>query len=608
MHKNNTLLIILAIIIIGFTLYSNSVFNQFTYDDFEVIVKNQYISQLSNLRHIFSKQYFFISAERTYRPTVTISYFLDHAFWGMKSWGYHLTNICLHILASLIIYLLCRRIFQSGPLSLLAVLIFVSHPIQTETVNAIAFREEILFTIFFIMAILLYDKFHQQNNNRAIYLIASVIFFILSLFSKEHAIVFPLIIILYDYYFIAQFNTPKLIRNARYILIYAFLSAGFFIFAKTFYPAHFIRTAEFASNFLPLSTFTSEACTRIYVIGYYIKLLFFPLTLCADYFIKAVISFWEWRVLISIFGIAITITIALLCKRRFRYVSFGIFWFYISLIPVANIFPIGNVMAERFLYLPSIGFCIALSWLLMRSYTYVQQNKNTKLLKPIFLFVIFAIFIFCDVVTFNRNMIWKDDFTLWRDTVITSPLSPRAHNSLGVAYFTLKDYKHAEEEYKEALRLYPFYGRAYNNLGSLYVKIQAPKQAVEQLSKAVAILPNNARVHRNLAVALIRDKQYKQALLELKEAVALKPDFVTAHYELAVVYVRLGYIEEAIQHYKKVLEFNPDYTGVRFDLGLLYYKTGRIKQAQDQWQEALEIDPTFKKAKIYLEKVKNYID
>ena len=245
---------VLAIALFSLVIYANTLKNGFVYDDATTIVGNSFIKHLSDLPGLLSKGiYFSQSGEMTYRPVVTFTYFLDYALYGLNPWGFHLTNILLHVINGVLLYLLFILIIKpaeggiklSSNQPLLISLLFISHPVLTEGVNAISFREDLLMFTFYVTAFILYIKSSVRLSSSKristimVYVLSSF-FYTLALFSKEMAVTFPLVIILYEWLYSkkgkslvsAIFN----LHNIGFIiitLVYLYIRFYFFIILLT---------------------------------------------------------------------------------------------------------------------------------------------------------------------------------------------------------------------------------------------------------------------------------------------------------------------------------------------------------------------------------------
>ena len=343
----------IAIFFIGIAVYGNILDGDFIWDDESFVVHNEYIRSFKYLSQYFTTNQALAEggiAQDSYRPFVPMSYALDYKVWGLDPFGYHLTNILLHICNAFIVFLLLRSLFRQYIPVLFGALIFLVHPVQTEVVSWIAGRGNLLFLFFYLLALLAYIRF-KESRNRWLY-IGSVFLFIMSLLSREMAITLPLILILYAVLF---GDNRKAGRIALESLPY-FILAGIFVYVRYSIIGSVAQgdwwTGDFFTTFLTMLT----------GMLYYIKILIWPFGLCADHLTFPIVkTFSDANVIIPLFAISGLFGAAILfLKRRPLIVSFGILWFFITFGPVLNIVPLKILIADRFLYLPMIGYCMVL--------------------------------------------------------------------------------------------------------------------------------------------------------------------------------------------------------------------------------------------------------
>jgi predicted Zn-dependent protease len=271
-------------------------------------------------------------------------------------------------------------------------------------------------------------------------------------------------------------------------------------------------------------------------------------------------TFGEVSHLIGFFIVVGLAVFSFFLFRRFKEIFFGIWWFLITLFPVYNIIQIFNPFAERYLYLPVIGFCLVVPIILFGIFNKGLTRKvfvNTATL----LIVLVLIGVY-STITIRRNRDWKDGFSLWSKTVQQSPDSGVAHGSLGRAYQEQGLLKEAVVEYETAVKLMPSHYKAYYNLGVVY-------DQKDEFSKAV--------------------DNYKMSIL-------IYSGFANAHYNLANNYHKRGLTDDAVRHYIKVIELVPDDLEARNNLGVALALQGKLDQAILEWQKVLKIDPVNKSA------------
>jgi tetratricopeptide (TPR) repeat protein len=553
------LLPIAFLAIISLAVYHNSLSNGFVFDDYAVIVENKHIKDFSNsLPSFFNNSYFIVAGgEASYRPVATLSYFLIHSFAGLNPFYYHLSSVLLHTLNVILVYLLFFLLLGDWFKALLAGLLFACHPALTETVDCIAFNEDLLAAFFFLLALLLYVKAVYKRPAGAANLL-SVFFFFCALLSKEMAISLPVIILLYDLTFrgaaeqaLSVKHMLSIVKNrwAFYVgyavigLLYLVLRFLIFINSGDGLKPHFGSLFE-RLLYLPNHIFS------------FVKLAIAPYDLNVEYVFAYPQSFFEISHLagfVIITGLGI---FSFLFVRHYKEIFFGIWWFFFTLFPVYNIIEIFNPFAERYLYIPVIGFCLVIPIILSSTFSSALNNK--KAVNTATLFVVILILSAYAAITIARNRDWKDGLTLWSKTVKQSPGSGVAHGSLG---------------------------RAYQEQGLI-------DKAIAEYETAAKIMPNHFRAYYNLGVVYDQQGGFHQAEANYKKSITINPGFANAHYNLANLYQKEGLTHDAINHYRAVIELSPEDSEARNNLGVAFAMQGKMNKAILEWEKVLEIDPT----------------
>ena len=241
--------------------------------------------------------------------------------------------------------------------------------------------------------------------------------------------------------------------------------------------------------------------------------------------------------------------------KKSKAIFFGIWWFLITLFPVYNLIPLFNPFAERYLYLPLQGFCVAVAVVLndfLKSR--LSRPRAAKMVTPLLVITIVGLY---STMTIARNRDWKDGLTLWSKTVKSSPHSSVAHGSLGHAYQQLGRLDEAIEEYKRAIAIYPDDYKAHYNLGVVYDQQGALDKAVQSYQRAIRI----------------------------------NPAYPNAHFNLGIIYQHQGLPDKAIEQFRKVTELDPADFEARNNLGVALAIQGNLGQAIGEWEKVLEIDP-----------------
>lgn len=585
---------ILIIWILSLGIYSNSLKNGFAGDDEGIIVENPFIKDVNNLSQLLGKKYFALSRENSYRPVVTFTYFADFAVYGLKPWGYHLTNLLLHSINGLLLYIFIAMAVQQplpghkqslwfGNLPLIIALLFISHPVLTETVNAISFREDLLAFFFYMGTLCIYlllrSNTCQSASSRFLYAFSCLSYFF-ALLSKEMAVTLPLIIFCYEWIYGEKKNKkiiPIILNhyNVGYLavtLVYVYLRFYYFYNPEEGNPITWTLTERLLSTpWLFLS---------------YFKLTIFPASLSADYTISPVASIFPLSFIVS--SIIPILTMALITTKMERAIAFGIIFFIVTLIPVYNIIPLLNPMAERYLYLPASGLVIVMGLSIYLTSKTFRSKEAQKLCVLILLFLILSINSFAVI---NRNTVWRDNYSLWSDTVRKMPNSSRAHNNLGRAYAELDKHEEAIRHYKTALSLQPSNTYAHENLGLAYYKAGLIDKAVQEYQLIIKLNPDDSEAYNSLGNIYATQGRFSKAMPYFNIAIRLKPDNFDAYVNLGAVYHSQGRLEEAITEYKAAEKLNPGDSDTHYNIGLVYMKQGMLEKAIQELQTAGSLNP-----------------
>lgn len=503
-NKKSFLFPVLIITTLAMGLYLNTLKNGFVFDDVSAtIVSNPYIKSFDNLPLLFDKKtYFSRAGEISYRPVVTFTYFLDYAIYGSRAWGYHLTNILLHAFNGLLLYIFLALLIEppvagnQGPvdrhfiglrslsirssvnLPLIISLLFVTHPVLTEAVNAISFREDLLSYFFYMSTLILYVMIRSKSALKPRFFIFSLscFTFSLALLSKEMALTLPLIVYCYDFLYHRKKRVWVIFNgyNTAYVVI-----ALVYIFIRFYYFLSPIK-AE-----VPGWEIFERLQTIPWLIMNYLKLTIFPISLSTDYVVVPAKSVLSPLFIGPFIGLLSLLFLIYVVRKIERGIVFGVILFIVTLIPVYNIIPITNPFAERYLYLPITGMLMAGGFVLYSTFE-ALPIKNLS-----FRMIIFLIIILYSVVVIERNVVWKEGYTLWYDTVRKMPNSNRAHYNLGYYYSRQGRVYEAIIEYKTALRLRPDHQMTALNLALMYFEAGFYPEALNIYEDIVRRFPNH---------------------------------------------------------------------------------------------------------------------
>lgn len=552
-EKEKVLFIFLILGCILTIIYFNSLQNKFVYDDAYIIVDNIFIKSPKHLPKILTKDYFILSGEQSYRPVVTLSYFLDFYIWQLNPFGYHFTNLVLHIVNSQLVCYLTYLITGKLLFSFFASLVFATHPVQSEVVNAVSFREDLLAFLFFVLSII----FFLKNSNKFIFL--SYISYLFSLFSKEVSVTLPFIILLYVFLFKKEIDK----RNKVIILGY-FLILLFYLMVR--FKVMINPNAEIVSHLG--GSFYTSILTQFSVIIEYLKLLFYPINLCIIHEIKIIKSITD-RIFITSFVILVSI-LALVIYKNNKIITFATFLFFITLLPTSNIIPIYSPMAERYLYLPIIGFCIILGYFFENAFAI---NKRLTILS--FLITILSY----STTTYNRNFDWENNEKLWTSARSIYPNNWEIRSQLGTEYLKKGLYNEAMREYQISLNLNPQDILTLYNVGILNLKMGEYEKSLKQYNKLIRLKPNMGDAYYGRGSVYFASQNYDKAIKDFKKAIELNPYSAEYRFGLAVAYSKVNMNENSITELKKIIDIAPTYIDAYFLISSIYYEMKQFDQA-----------------------------
>ncbi len=597
---NNTRLHKWLIFAVAFLLYGNTLTHEYTQDDAIVIYDNMFTTKgFSGISGILQYDTFYgffkvegkdkLVAGGRYRPLTLVMFAVEYALFGESPLVGHLGNVLLYGLLGIVLYLLLIKLFRargdlpSGALiALLTTLFFMAHPIHTEVVANIKGRDEIMTLLGSLAALLFSLKAFQENKN-GLNVVAGVIFF-LALMAKENAITFLAVVPLTYFVFteakftkIATQTLPFLLGAILFLIIRGQILGGNFggevsmeLMNNPFLKIENGRWVELA--------FGEKMATIIFTLGKYVQLLIFPHPLTHDYYPRHInlMNWGDWQVISSILlyvGLGVIGLIGLLKKRLW---SYGILYYLITLSVVSNIvFPIGTNMSERFLFMPSVGFCLGVvAFLLSPTTSRGREILERKL--SLVLFIGGIILLLLSAKTIHRNLSWKSNFTLFTTDVEVSRNSAKLRNSAG-GELTAEAIKEKNETKRTAML----------------------QEAVGHLQAAIKIHPTYKNAYLLLGNAHNYLKQYDQAIGYYDQALKLDANYTDAFNNRAITYrdaglfygQQQGDLPKSIQYLTEAQKALPNDYETVFGLGVAQGMSGNLNQAIDLFKKSTELQP-----------------
>jgi Tfp pilus assembly protein PilF len=510
-----------------------------------------------------------------YSPIQIVSYMIDYTLWGLSAFGFKLTNMILHGLNGVVFYHLLVRLTQRTAPAFISALVFLCHPVQVESVAWVSQRKNLLAMLFFLCAFHLYVSYREQRNSRAWpYYAGSQAAFFVALLAKPVAVIFPIVMVLYDLCFRKAGEKRCGIRDK--IPFFA-IAGAFSILIWTSQSAEFHGGKTGYHGGSPWATFI----TMVTVLLRYLKMLFWPAELSAGYYIP-IITAIDLRVMLSFLAIALlTATAALLYVRK-RELFFWYALFFIALLPVSQIVPLVTLMNDRYLYFPLLG-----------AGTFVVLAITDPQLRPaplrtVLVCVLCLTLIPLSVTARQRTEVWRNSLALWGDTIRKMPQAAIAWTSMGTACLNAGKEEAAIDNYCRALLIDPGNKKALTTMGLLYATRGNYAAAEWYLRQALKTDPDHASPLEYLAAMHLLQGNTGSAEALCRQALAL-PDCSQSLWILSGnVAVMQQNMAEALKCYAVALEHPGDEHGRELILALMAAARGNLQQAGVHMKNAQE--------------------
>jgi protein O-mannosyl-transferase len=589
---------LLILILVSFGFYFNSIFNEYVLDDMIVITHNSFTKKgFDGIKDILLHDSFlgFTGMENQlaggrYRPLSIITFAIEYGFFGMKPQISHFINVVLYACLSVLLYnFLTKYVFRGKPLySFLAVLIFAIHPVHTEVVANIKSRDELMSMIFTFLA--MDSLLTHILRRRSFGLVAlSMLYFFLSLMSKENGLVYIAILPLILYFF----HDHKLGKAVIWAFPFIGVLVVYMIIRIKLTGFKMVENGEVLNAPFLYATKAQAFATKITMLGKYLLMLLYPYKLSYDYSYNQIryINPSDARFLLSFLVNAGLIVYALVAMGKRSIISFCILFYFANMSLVTNIFfEVGTSFADRFLFQPSLALGILAAYYLGR-YLYraseAQLLKRKKVLLAITCFLVFV----CGVRVVARNLDWKNEASLFISDVKACPNSAKTNNNCGVALINLSAAEANETRKKQLLN-----------------------EAIEKIQKSVNIHPGYVDAYLNLGVAhsrLLDVDNTEAAWVKARQLSPAHPKLVESFMVLSDLCAMQGFkanqakdYQNAIKYYTKAIEHNGrNIVDYYYNLGGNYLMLGDVEKARELWKKTLEMKPDHPDARKWLDEI-----
>ena len=602
---------ILALWALVAAAYSNSFQAGLVFDNSGLIAQDPRIRNASqqNVRSIWTSGYWYVNgASGLYRPITTTSYLLNYAVFvnGPRPAGYHRVNLAVHAVNVVLVYALGTLIFGALSPALALAAVWGLHPLLTESVTNIAGRADLLAAFGVLAGLLCHMRAVSAVGRRRLAWLAGLLAAqAVGLFSKESAAVLPGLMLLYDLTWRERADWRRLVID--YVAL-ALPFAGF-LYMRGVAGAHLI--VEFTENPLVSGGFWTARLTAVKVIGKFLWQFVWPARLSADYSFNAVPLFGSgksvWEDAEALIALVVCLGAALLAALRWRPgkpVQFFVIFFFVAFAPTSNLIVlIGSIMAERFLYLPSLGLAgcaVAAIYAISQRHSIDGSAQKAAWIAMGLVCLAFA------ARTYARNFDWRDELSLWTSAVEVCPGSAKAHYNLGAALAQIPGrLPDAVTQYQAALQIRPDYEAAHYNLGNGLARMTGQQaRAIAEYEAALRSDSSLAEAHYSLGNALSHmPGRLDDAITHYEAALRIRPDYADAHSNLGIAFAQIpGRLPEAVAEFEAVLRIRPDSADAHNNLGnALAELPGRLSDAIAEYQTALRLDPGHVKAHMNLE-------
>ena len=557
-------LTLLFLSFLGTTIYSLSLEGEFLWDDHFFVKGNSLIRDFFRFPQLFVQDVpdrSYIDNYTYYRPLQELTYMLDYRLWGLNVVGYHLTNIFLHVAVAGAVFWFVQVIGAGLMVAALTSVLFICHPVHSESVCYISGRGDLLASLFLVSSftyyvkmvnapVLLYGKFMRQGPLGSTPVLVALTFF-LALLSKENALILPVLTGAYHYVYrkkISGQNVLPLIISLFCYVVMRFINKGTGDILWESLRGAQTRLPGFFQSILV-----------------YFRLLVFPINLHFDYGQR--LFAWHDAGVVTGFGVLVGLLfLGVTQVRRYPLLSFSVFWFLITLLPYANVYRVYSYLAEHNLYIPSIAFFLVIADMICRG---MKHGRFPPVVSR-FLFTGAALWIiWCSSLTIQQSLYWRDPIEFYQRT-LKFVQRDTLYLNLGVEYQQRGDLARAMAAYRKSLELNAWSAVTYRNLAFAYFQEGNGESAAVNLEKALACDPKDSKSFDLLGVVYSQEGKWDLADKAFARAIHLNPQCPKPYIHWGDSFHRRGAPEEAVFYYRKALQCERDDEAQRKLSALLY--------------------------------------
>jgi tetratricopeptide (TPR) repeat protein len=535
----------------------------------------------------------------SYHPLTLISLAMNYEIGGKSPFGFHLTNLLLHLLNVMLAYWLIFLLCKNMGVAVFVAVLFGIHPMHVESVAWISERKDVLYAFFFLLSLIFYSFYLKNDTSKKwLFYVSCLFLFTLSLLSKAMAITLPLILPLFDYLHSRKVSAKMFIEKVPFFCLSI-------LFGLTGIAAQQSGNAMDHVGDAPVYQTIFVGSFSLFL--YLVKSLI-PFQLSAFHpFPFGHISEIPWFFYASILPITALLFLIWKLRKSNKTVVFGFLFFIICIAPVLQVLPFGRAMiAERYTYIPYIGLFYLAGIGLLRFWN-CRDSFVSKFRLPVMGLVI-VFFFALGLTSFKRSAVWKNGETLWTDVLKKYPTSYFAYSSLGGYFLQKGDLEKALANVNQSIGLFPFEPDTYIERGRIYQKQNLPDFAFVDYTKAIEINPTKHVAYLNRSVIFATNyDDLTSALKDLETAISIKPNYVEAHLNRGVIFEKMGRFDEAIEAYKAGIKQSPNQASLYRYRGVAHFATQNLEAAISDFSSAINLNSDYAEAyflrsKVYFEK------
>jgi len=495
----------------------------------------------------------------SWMPLTWLSYLLDAQLWGDKPAGFHATNILLHAVAAVLLFLALRMMTREVWPSAMAAAVFAVHPLRLESVVWIAERKDVLSGVFFMLTLIAYARYAAKPGTAR--LAVTLLCLAIGLMAKPMLVMLPFLLLLLDVWPLRRTETDlrtMKTKSPALVLEKIPLFVVSLIFAVITYLSQSAAGAVVGES-------SSDEWRLLRIAdnyGFYLAKLFWPTQLNVLYAITPLSIGRAALALALLLGITL-IVLRLLPKRA--WLAVGWLWFLGLLVPVIGLVPVGSTwVADRYTYLPSVGICVMFAWTMWTSVSKLQSR-----FKPMLASLLIPIAL--ATLTIRNLPRWQSSITLFSDAVSKGE-HPGAHQNLGVALAGQGDFETAIAHYTRSLELNPQSAEACYNRANAFRAQEKLDPALADYTRAIELKPSYAEAFNNRGSLHAAAGQFDAAIRDFTQAIALRGDYTEALANRGHAYLETGRLREAVGDYSKAIAAKPDFASAYHDRAVVFYQ------------------------------------